>query len=138
MKLKLLFAAVLISGVYFGSIAQDSLKGKVKVFQDSRIDSLLVKYVEVNQINPAIEGWRIEIFFEAGNTSKKQAMEARAEFINKFSETPSYLLFQQPYYKVRVGDFRTKMEAEKFKKEIESDYPNAFVVSDEINFPRLD
>jgi hypothetical protein len=38
---------------------------------------------------------------------------------------------------VRVGDFHTKMEAEKLLKAIERDYPNAFVVYDEINFPRL-
>ena len=51
---------------------------------------------------------------------------------------PCYLIFQEPYYKVRIGDYRTKMEAEKFLNEIEQDYPNAFVVQDEINFPSLD
>jgi hypothetical protein len=97
----------------------------------------MARYVRVNGINPVTEGWRIEIFFEAGNYSKKLAMEARAEFVEHYPEVPSYLIFQQPYYKVRVGDYRTKMEAERFLHAIEKDYPQAFVVSDEINFPRL-
>ncbi|MCD4698616.1 MAG: SPOR domain-containing protein [Bacteroidales bacterium] len=138
MKLNILIVAVIFFGISTGLQAQDSSSGNVNIVQDSRVDSLLQKYIEVNEINPGIEGWRIEVFFEAGNYSKKQAMEARAGFIEKYPDVPSYLMFQQPYYKVRVGDFRTKMEAEKFLKDIEHNYPNAFVVTDEINFPKLD
>lgn len=94
--------------------------------------------MQINEIHPVIEGWRIEIFFEAGNYSKKLATEAKAGFVEQYPEVPSYLIFQQPYYKVRVGDYRTKMEAEKFLNEIEMGYPQAFVVMDEINFPSLD
>ncbi len=118
--------------------AQNAPEGELKVYQDPRVDTLLSRYVQINEIHPVIEGWRIEIFFEAGNYSKKQAMEAKAEFVKNYPEVPSYLIFQQPYYKVRVGDFRTKMEAERFLHQIEFEYPQAFVVMDEINFPRLD
>jgi hypothetical protein len=119
------------------AMAQEMEQGELRVIQDARVDSLMARYVRVNGINPVTEGWRIEIFFEAGNYSKKLAMEARAEFVEHYPEVPSYLIFQQPYYKVRVGDYRTKMEAERFLHAIEKDYPQAFVVSDEINFPRL-
>ena len=118
--------------------AQNAPGGALKVYQDPRVDTLLSRYVQINELHPVIEGWRIEIFFEAGNYSKKQAMEAKADFVKKYTEVPSYLIFQQPYYKVRVGDFRTKMEAERFLHQIEFEYPQAFVVMDEINFPRLD
>lgn len=118
--------------------SQDTVEGNLSVYQDERVDSLISKYIQTNEIHPVIEGWRIEIFFEAGNYSKKLAMEAKSKFVEQYPEIPSYLIFQQPYYKVRVGDFRTKMEAEKFLHEIEIDYPQAFVVMDEINFPRLD
>lgn len=64
-------------------------------------------------------------------------MEAKAEFVEKYPEVPCYVTFQQPYYKVRIGDLRTKMEAEKLLKRIEAEYPNAFVVTDQINFPEL-
>ncbi len=130
-----LFAALLI-GLCLQ--AQNENTGEVKIVQDPRIDTLVSRYVEINDIHPAIKGWRIEIFFESGNLSKKKAMEAKSKFVEQFTDVPSYLTFQRPYYKVRVGDFRTKMEAEKFLHDIESNYPQAFIVKDEINFPQLD
>ena len=122
----------------YASMAQNTPEGELNVYQDSRVDTLMSRYLHINEIHPFIDGWRIEIFFEAGNYSKKLAMEAKAEFVKSYPEIPSYLIFQQPYYKVRVGDFRTKMEAERFLHQIEFSYPQAFVVMDEINFPRLD
>jgi hypothetical protein len=118
--------------------AQEPMEGKLRIIQDARVDTLLTHYLKYSETYPGIEGWRIEIFFEAGNYSKKMAMEAKSDFVQKHPEIPSYLIFQQPYYKVRVGDFRSKMKAEELLRSIESDYPQAFVVVDEINFPRLD
>lgn len=66
------------------------------------------------------------------------AVDAKAKFVQSYADVPCYVVFQEPYYKVRVGDYRTKMEAENFLKEIVAEYPNAFVVADEINFPSLD
>ena len=131
----MVLAALLFSGTV---LAQEMEQGELRVIQNPQVDSLMARYVRVNEINPVTDGWRIEIFFEAGNYSKKLAMEARSKFVEKYPDVPSYLIFQQPYYKVRVGDYRTKMEAERFLHAIEADYPQAFVVSDEINFPRLD
>ncbi|MCB0804851.1 MAG: SPOR domain-containing protein [Bacteroidales bacterium] len=135
MRLITIIIFLFMAGTAF---SQNMDEGKVKVISDARLDTLMQTYIGLNEINPGIEGWRIEIYFEAGNNSKKLAMEAKSEFVENYPEVPAYLLFQQPYYKVRVGDYKTKMEAEKFLNEIEQAYPNAFVVNDEINFPKLD
>lgn len=119
-------------------LSQSDSTGNVQIIQDSRVDTLLEKYIAINEYNPGIEGWRIQIFFEAGNYSKRMAIEAKSEFVNQYSDIPVYVIFQQPYYKVRIGDYRTRIDAEKFLKKIERKYPNAFVVRDEINFPRMD
>jgi len=119
------------------STAQTDTLNNVIIVQDSRIDSLMKLNIEVNEFDPEIEGWRIQIFFEAGNYSKSQAIEEKSEFVNKYSDVPVYLIFQEPYYKVRIGDYRTKMEAEAFLKKISGSYPNAFVVKDKINYPKL-
>ena len=129
--LALLFCVFFVSNI----LAQD--QGRLQVIQDNRIDTLLKTHIELNDKFPQISGWRINIFFEAGNYSKRMAIEAKSEFVNKYTEVPCYLIFQEPYYKVRIGDYRTKMQAEKFLNEIKYDYPNAFVVQDEINFPSL-
>ena len=135
-KISILFFLFLFIGV--GLYAQENTVGKLSVYQDYRVDTLISKYIQINALHPVIEGWRIEIFFEAGNYSKKLAMEAKAGFVEHYPNIPCYLIFQQPYYKVRVGDFRTKMEAEEFLYKIEFNYPQAFVVMGEINFPQLD
>ncbi|MCD4789559.1 MAG: SPOR domain-containing protein [Bacteroidales bacterium] len=135
MKKTILFIVLL--ALSFSLFSQNDSVGKVQIIQDARVDNLLEKHIYLNEHNPGIEGWRIQIFFEAGNYSKRMAIEEKSAFVEKHSDVPAYLIFQEPYYKVRVGDYRTKMEAEKFLKKIERKYPNAFVVKDEINFPSL-
>jgi hypothetical protein len=110
-------------------------QGKITIKQDARIDSLLVLNKKMNEKNPHIEGWRINIFFESGNYSKKMAIDTKAKFVQSYTNIPCYVVFEEPYYKVLVGDYRTRMEAEKLLKDIVPEYPNAFVVEAEINFP---
>ena len=49
----------------------------------------------------------------------------------------AYVVYHEPNYKVRVGDFRTRIEAEGFMKRIMGEYPSAFVIKDKILFPKL-
>jgi hypothetical protein len=133
---KVLFL-ILFCGLNFLLMGQDQA-GEIKVIQDPRVDSLLQMHKKLNEKNPHIEGWRINIFFESGNNSKKMAVDAKAKFVQSYADVPCYVVFQEPYYKVRVGDYRTRMEAEKLLKELVPEYPNAFVVEDEINFPVID
>jgi len=128
---------ILLCGLNLLLMGQDQA-GEIKVIQDPRVDSLLQMHIELNEKNPHIEGWRINIFFESGNNSKKMAVDAKAKFVQSYADVPCYVVFQEPYYKVRVGDYRTRMEAEKLLKELVPEYPNAFVVEDEINFPLID
>lgn len=134
--MKRLIVFLFFTTLFANSYSQD--EGIVQIIQDDRIDTLLIRHIELNEQDPQIEGWRINIFFEAGNYSKRLAIEAKSEFVNKYADVPCYLIFQEPYYKVRIGDYRTRMDAEKFLKKIERDYPNAFVIQDDINFTSLD
>jgi hypothetical protein len=134
--IKYLITALFSLMVFFSS-GQTDTSNNTLIVQDSRVDSLVKLHIEANEFDPAIKGWRIQIFFESGNNSKAMAIEAKSNFVNKYSSVPVYLIFQEPYYKVRIGDYRTKMEAEAFLKKISASYPNAFVVKDEINFPKL-
>ncbi len=119
-------------------LSAQEISGNINIIQDPRLDTLLLLHKDLNVKSPRIDGWRVNIFFETGNNSKKLAMEAKAGFVQKYPNVPSYLVFQEPYYKIRVGDYRTQLEAEKFLKIIAAEYPNAFVVEDKINFPELD
>ena len=50
----------------------------------------------------------------------------------------AYRSFASPYFKVTVGDFRTKSEAMQLMRSLKSDFPSAFVVKENINYPIVD
>lgn len=124
--------------INFNSFGQSADTGKVEIIQDARIDILIEKHIALNKKQTGIPGYRVQIFFDSGNNARNKANKIRAEFLLKFKDVESYVIFQSPNYKVRVGDFRTRMEAQGFLKEISDLYPNAYTVKDEIQFPSLD
>jgi hypothetical protein len=130
---------ILATGVY----AQGQRQGYLEVRQDPALDSLLMSYemlraqVELNTDNKGIPGYRIQIFFDSGINSGERARKAMEGFELLFPDIPGYITWKAPNYRVRVGDFRSRLEAEKALAEIEDEYPNAWVIKDEINYPPL-
>lgn len=123
--------------VFFASVsvAQKSSAdtGKVELVQEFKIKDLVNKHIEVNSKAP-IRGYRIKIHFGA---DKNRAKEIKAKFIAKFPDYPAYEKYDQPNFNIRVGDFRTKLEAYKALKEIQLEFPSSFLVQDEIEMPEL-
>lgn len=101
--------------------------GNVVVFSDQRIDTLLAY---VNDNPPLINGYRIQIFFGGRSSAENK----KAEFLRRYSEWPIYIVWQQPDFKVQVGDFISKIQAEKVQHEIISAYPNAYPIYTKIKF----
>lgn len=130
----ILFASVLM-GQTHAFQDQDGSEKRVVVHQDPRIDSLVQDLVALNKKFPEIDGYRVMIFFDSGNNSKDTAYRVIDAFEEQYPEVPAYLSFHPPYYRVRVGDFRTEMEAERFLNRIKYDYPNGWVVKTSINLP---
>lgn len=124
-------------------IGQENNNGHIKIFQDNRIDTLIEKHIELNKSfesninNDGITGYRIQIFFDSGNNSKTLATKVMEEFIEAYPNVDVYITFREPYYRVRVGDFRTKMEALAFLRKIDSKYNNAWIIKDKISYPEL-
>ena len=112
--------------------------GNIHIQQDSAIHNLVLKHIAKNKKNPSIDGYRIRIYADLGTQARKDSEEIRAEFYEKFPEIPIYRDYDDSWWKVYVGDFRTKIEAIKTLKKIREEFPSAFVVPDKINFPDLD
>ena len=130
----------LILSLLFLSLTSVALSQTVEdysyVNRDPRIDRLIEKHRQYNQSNPGVEGFRVQIFFDSGNNSKKAAQTARERFMEVYPDVTAYLTFKAPYYRVRVGDFRTKLEAEGFLFQLATVYPNAFSVPDRIRIDK--
>lgn len=121
-----------------GAQTTDTVAAKVGIYQDVRINVLLDKHIELNTVAKTMDGFRIQVFFDSGNNSKTKAQAVLDEFIAKYPKCGAYLTFKSPNYKVRVGDFRTRLDAQRFLNEIISDYPNAFIIGDQINLPSVE
>ena len=102
--------------------------------RDARFDELVNKHKEQNSVNQSMHGFRIQIYF--GGVRQK-ASEVKLDFNSRYPDIPAYLSYQQPNFKVRVGDYRNRYEAQNFLKEIEGLYPTFFIVPDEVKLPPL-
>ena len=133
----LLFYSTLFFLFFSGYLGfSQSKTGKVEVVADGKVAVLLDKHLEINKTKKYIQGFRIHIFSESGSNSKSAAMEVRAKFLAKFPNVEAYIVFMEPNYKIRVGNFRTRMNARGFLKEIIGEYPNAYVIKDLIEYPQ--
>lgn len=113
--------------VYSATCAQ------VTVYIDETInEQLRLKNAAIDTTK--IEGFRIQIAF---STNQSNVKSTEAEFKNTFFEYTDivYSLYQQPYWKIRVGNFYREIDAQKMLKEVRKHFPNAFVVKDNIQRP---
>jgi hypothetical protein len=83
-------------------------------------------------MNELIEGFRVQLLstkdLENATRAKSIAMEQFSDVRVKF-----YLEFDSPYYKVRLGDFKTREEAEYTRELVRSrGYPKAWIVKSKI------
>jgi hypothetical protein len=118
--------------------SQETASSGVKIIQDDRVDLLVSKHIQINQNRKGIDGFRIQIFFDSGNNSKTNAVAIYTGFTTKYPDVPAYLSFKAPNYKVRIGDFRTRLDAQRMLNEIIGEYPGAWIIEDLINLPKVD
>mgnify|MGYP003444277521 CR=1 FL=1 len=123
-----LTSLVLLLVSIFKLQAQTADTGKITLIQDRKIEDLVAKHIEINS-KAAIKGYRVKIHFGA---DKNKAKEIKAKFLAQFPTVAAYEKYDQPNFNIRVGDFRTKLEAYKFLKALQPEFPSAFIVQDEI------
>ena len=116
--------------------AQDA-EGRLLIIQDPRIDSLVSLNIEYNKLYPYIVGYRIQIYMGSGNDALKNAEMVKEDFETNFESMTAYVTFREPYYRVRVGDFRTRLEANQLLKALRKSYQDAWIIQDKINLPLL-
>lgn len=104
----------------------------ITITNEKGIEDLLRKHLQYNEAMKTIPGYRLQIFSGSGNYSKSNAINERARFMGRYPFTNAYVIFNTPYYIVRVGNYRTRLEAEAFRQHIIDIYPEAYIVRDDI------
>lgn len=121
--------------ILLGSLA--FAQNNLNITQDERVVTLLQKHKQINEVDNSFNGFRIQIFMEIGNAAIQHADSVTEAFKSLFPEVPVYLSYGQPYYRLRVGNFRNRLEAEKWLRKIKPEFKEAFVTTDKILSPLL-
>ncbi|TXI84994.1 MAG: SPOR domain-containing protein [Crocinitomicaceae bacterium] len=131
MKFTTILIFILASGTLFAQ------QGNVEISKDPRIENLIKQEGAVvpPATSPQITGYRIQLFFD---TNKDAVNEARSKFIALYPKIDTYVIYMAPNFFLKVGDFRTQLEAEKVKATIESQFPTSNIIKEKINLPRID
>jgi hypothetical protein len=129
LQLIILFAGILLS---LQAFSQET--GKVEVIKDPKIDSLIARRLELSRSANGgsaltAKGFRLQIY--SGN-DRKEAYAEQTKFKVRFPAVGTYISYEQPNYKIRVGDFRTRIEAEKFLNKLRPYYQSVFIFSERI------
>jgi len=119
-------------GIFSGALPG----GKVTITQDQRLQTIVNNHILANKERP-LKGYRVQIYFGTGSNAKAKAEGVKKDFLLKHTDIEAYMVYDSPYFKVRVGNFRSKLDAEKFKIEIQGEYENIFLIEEEIQFPDL-
>lgn len=113
-------------------------QGNVRISQNPNMLVLMDKKIAENEEKQHITflGYRVQVYM--GNNQKKSktdAMEREKKIKEKYPELTSYLSFASPFWKLRVGDFRTQTDALVLTKQLKSDFPEfageIYIVRDE-------
>ena len=89
------------------------------------IDALVRKYKTILKNTGGVEGWRIQVAFKE---KREDILPLQIKFSKLYPEIPAQITFDSPYYKLTVGNFRTRNEAIKIKHQINKVFPGAHPV----------
>lgn len=100
------------------------------IVKDPRLDMLLKKQAELNKEvdklnNKTGPGYRIMVI---NSNDRIKALEVKSRMMSDFPEEKSYLVYQSPYFKIMIGNFRTRQEAEPLQKKIQEIYPTGVII----------
>ena len=134
-------ADTLLAGKNIFSIMPAVEKGDaadVKVHQSSEIRASMNTHFAGNA-SRQISGYRIRIFFDNKQSSREDSQAVMDRFTGMYHDVPAYRSYVNPYFKVTVGDFRSKTEAMQLLRKIRHEFPAAFIVKEKgICYPAVD
>lgn len=124
------------------SNTQAQTRGKLEIIKDSRIDTLIARRSAIGKNGGkapgsgiSAYGFRVQ-FFSGAN--RKDAFNAQNRFQRMHPELRTYISYKEPNFKVKGGDFRTRLEATKLVEELKGMFSPLFIISERINAPKLD
>ncbi|MAW96349.1 MULTISPECIES: SPOR domain-containing protein [unclassified Leeuwenhoekiella] len=115
---------------FFGTLVQTaafSQSGSVSISQDNRIPELLELKSKMAANNELNDRYKIQLFYGSIN----EANSVQSRYRSKYGSWEPSIVYESPNYKVWVGNFRNRLEADRALLQIQKTFPNAFVMKPE-------
>ena len=120
-------------------IRQDNLGGKITINSDPKINALIGKPLNgtnSGEISMKLRGYRIQAFSGNQPQSRAEAEAKKSDIKSLFPDISADVKYNAPFWRLRIGDFRTSEEATNFMKDLKRKYPSLGnemnIVTDEI------
>lgn len=101
-----------------------SQPSKINVIQNPKFEMLLNEKRKINSSITVNDRYKIQIFYGTSEEAKKTL----SVFKKDFRQLDGTIIYSNPNYKVWVGTFKTRIDAEKNYKEILKKYPTALLI----------
>ena len=124
-------------GIFNLLSGHDGKDTKVTVHQSQRILNAFESHVASNS-SRTFNGFRVRIFNDNRQTSRNDSEVALERFKGMFPGVSAYRTYSNPFFRVTVGDFRTKSEAMQLMQQVKGAFPTAFIVKEAIGYPVVD
>mgnify|MGYP000033852703 CR=1 FL=1 len=121
-KLTILFLVLAFSP--FMSFGQTE-EGQVRIQSSAHIDQMLAQKKEYNKSIESYQGFKIQIYYG----SEKTCYEVQEDFKMLYPDISTAVIFSTPQWKLQVGNYRTRLEADNAIVDIKKEYPGAIVLA---------
>jgi hypothetical protein len=102
-------------------------RGHIQVVGDVAVSQLVKRHIELNERVRTIPGYRIQVASLSGTSSKNRAFDMKERIHMNYPGVEAYVVFDEPNFKVKVGDFRTRLEAYVFLQHIRGEFPGTII-----------
>jgi len=108
--------------------------GSVVVHKDARVDSLISKQIQINEETTRdsrrnIPGYRILVIT---SNDRNKVFNAKVQIYQEYPELQSYIMYQAPNYKLKLGNFKTQDEAQPYIDKLSKLYPTGVYIIHEV------
>ncbi len=112
--------------------------GEVRLNSDPKVADLLQWHIHLNEKDKTFTGYRIQIYSTSSYGSDIEKLkEMRNHFEETFQDIPAYLKYFDPDFKIRVGNYKSRLECIPDLHRIRKIYPSSYPVKTEISLDEL-
>ncbi len=111
----------------FSLIANFAFSQSINVEEEYFVSQMLERHVQNNKAKTITSGWRVQLF---STSDRNKVEEAKQKFLRDYPGISVDWTHAKPYYRLRAGAFKTKLEAMKLLHQLKRDYPSAFPAKD--------